>query len=784
MDTATAPQVIPTVAYRVYVQTADDEWGPEQLAVRTVEVHEAISRPYEISVELLTREVDLELEALLGARFELEIQRGESLRRFPGLVVGVRYIQTASGHLRFELQAAPALAVLAHSFRSRVFQDQSVPQIVKAVVEEGVSAFDRRVDIELLQRAYAPRDYCTQYREADLQFVQRILAEEGIAYVFETAGETETLVLVDGNAGFRPIDVETYGGGEGRPLPLVPLIGEQQDEASTQSVQYLDRIRTLGTRKWSVAAWDWKSGTLARLRQDVELEQPGTGAWGESRQLSPRRLFEAQQGTGPHLDDVARRVEHVSDRDRRATFGVRGSGNVIEFGAGTTFELTGHVRPELDEAYLLLHVTHRGDCPDVEPQAAGGGAAGPQYDNEFRAQPLHLAFRPPLFSRPRIQGAHTAVVVGPRHEEIHTDGLGRVRIRMLWDDDSAPDVGSCWVRVSQAWAGAGWGTLFVPRIGMEVVVTFLGGDPDRPIVTGCLYHGAHDPPWSLPGDKTCSGIRTRSSPGGEGHNELRFDDAADREQVYLHAQRNLDEVVRSCHSTRVGLDRTLEIGRDRTTTVKGVERVLIEGDRHSHLESHHVETVKGTHTLHVTGEKASLENGKVGAARFIDGEYLLEVRDKITIRCQSSVIELRPDGISISAPSISVACPPAAGGPAPTTFELTDERVELHSPDVAVKSQASLLRMRDETLMHSDKEVHLLGDGAQVRLAGEALTKGKNVRLQADDEVRLTGKQGHLRAQSVKVVGERSADLESTTKVSVGVGASKAVFDSAGTKIN
>lgn len=782
--------VIETVQYRVWIRTEEAELGPEKLTVRTVQVVEVLSEPYRVTVELLTQDYALDIEGLLGARFELEIMRGEHLRRVPGVVVQTQYIGTSSHALAFELEASPALALLEHSFRSRVFQDMSVPDIVSAVAREAFEPLGRAIQIDFLQQSYPPRDYCTQHAESDLAFVLRILSEEGIAFAFDTAGDTETMVLVDDNAAYRPFDVDGFEG-TGAPATAVPLVGTQQEEASTQSVQYLDRLRRVGTKTWRVSAWDWKSGSPSLLEQRLGSdEDEPLATFGEHRELTTRRLFEGERSDGPHLDDTHKRVGVLAQRAGQCTWSTRGVGNVVEFAAGSTFELTGHANTELDGGYLLTKVTLRGDCPDVEPGASG--SAQPQYQNEFECQPLRVPFRPERIGRPRMHGPQMARVIGPGKDEIHCDALGRIRIRMLWDEDSPADASSCWVRVVQSWAGDGFGTMFIPRVGMEVLVTFLDGNPDRPVVTGCLYNGSNAPPWTLPEHQTRSGIRTRSTPEDDGHNELRFEDSAGHEQVYLHAQRNLDEVVRANQSTRVGGSRTLEIGKDRTTEIKGEEKTTIEGDRNEFLKSHHLEVVDGTHTLHVNGKPT--EAGHRGAARFITGEYKLDVTEKITIKCGASLIELKPDGISIAAPAVSLAI---AGAPAAaptfgsaaslagpqTKLDLLPDMLKMESTAVTADTGQSKLELHHGAALTTDTAVTVQSPKGYVRLDTDASIGGMNVNVEAELNATMKGTEARIEGTQTKIDGSAQVNVTGG-RVHIDGGGGTADFQMGTVKIN
>jgi type VI secretion system secreted protein VgrG len=267
---------------------------------------------------------------------------------------------------------------------------------------------------------------------------------------------------------------------------------------------------------------------------------------------------------------------------------------VIEFIPGRTFALIGHPQAALDREHMLVRVTHRGEMPEEDMFAQAAGDRGSRYINEFECVERDVRWRPePTLVKPRAPGLQTAIVVGPESEEIHTDEHGRIKVRFHWDRVSPfDDTASCWIRVAQRWSGPGWGAMILPRVGMEVLVEFIDGDPDRPVVTGCVYNGHNRPPYPLPDDKTKSTLKSDSSPGGGGFNEIRFEDAKGNEELYIHAQRDMkSEVVRDAggeigrddaakigrhQNHQVGVDRTSKVGNNETCSV-GVDQTLSVG---------------------------------------------------------------------------------------------------------------------------------------------------------------------------------------------------------------
>jgi type VI secretion system secreted protein VgrG len=287
-----------------------------------------------------------------------------------------------------------------------------------------------------------------------------------------------------------------------------------------------------------------------------------------------------------------------------------GTGLVTGFTAGQTFELAGHGVGDLDQKYILLRVEHVGEAHE----SMGGGAGdllGREYSNQFECQPVSQPFRPPLtVPRPRIAGMETAIVVGAGGEEIHTDATGRIKVQFHWDRlGKSDDKSSCWIRVAQNWGGAGWGFSFVPRVGMEVLVAFLDGDPDRPMVVGCVNNGALPTVYDLPGSKTKSGIRTNSSPGGGGFNELTFEDAAGGEQIFMQAQKDLQITVKAAKSQSVGATETLSVGSDRSRTIGGNQTLTVTGNDDNTINASQTHTIAANRTETIGGNQTESVGG-------------------------------------------------------------------------------------------------------------------------------------------------------------------------------
>jgi len=452
--------------------------------------------------------------------------------------------------------------------------------------------------------------------------------------------------------------------------------------------------------------------------------------------------------------------------ERRVAADVVGSGrsNAIALGPGlhTTVVLgTGEV-----VEILITAVVHEGDCPEVELGAAAS-SSGPNYTNTFECQPLDVPYRPQrTTARPRIHSLHTAVVVGPPDEEIHTDEHGRIRVRMHWDRSTTADAeASCWLRVAQSWAGQGWGSMFIPRVGMEVLVAFLDGDPNRPICVGCVYNGAHRPPYDLPSARTKSTIRTQSTPGGDGHNELTFDDAAGAERVYIRAKRDLHAHALHDLNTKVDAAESRRVGGHRHTEVGADDVLHVRKDEVRHVDGAQELQVGGSVAVQIGGGPA-LGDAVVASpgmsVSIVSGGYRLTAPQRIELVCGPSAILMTPAGITITGPTaVSLVCGGAMVALAPGAVSLAAPALSIAAPgaSLGLGSTATLASAGGVKLECGD-ECELPLNGRATIMAGEVLidagtrfvAMASKIELDGSDEaimrsdglVRLAGPSGSV----------------------------------------
>ena len=476
--------------------------GDDVLLLRRMTASEELGRPFEFELQLLSEDHDIELGEVLGEHLSVRLDLPNDRQRyFDGLVTSFAHVGVSRSHAVYHATLRPWPWLLAHAANCRIFQDKTVPDIVKEVFRDhGFSDFEER-----LSETYRTWEYCVQYRETDFDFVSRLLEREGIYYFFEHDKAKHTLVLADSYSAHAPAD--GYGSVPYRP-PDDAIVDEREIvhdwrvEKRVQSSTYVSSDFDFEKPRSKLEV----KATIERQDQAPELEvYDYPGAYSE-------------KGAGESLSKV--RIEELQARYERAF----GCTNARGLAAGRLFELEDHPRGDQNREYLIVAAVNEVEANGFE---SGGGGTKAVLSCRFEALDSREAFRAERTTpRPVVRGPQTAVVTGKSGEEIWTDEYGRVKVKFHWDRAGKGDeTSSCWVRVAQFWAGKKFGGLCIPRIGQEVIVEFLEGDPDRPIVTGAVYNGDHMPPFALPGDATQSGIRTRSSKDGaeKSGNEIRFE---------------------------------------------------------------------------------------------------------------------------------------------------------------------------------------------------------------------------------------------------------------------
>ena len=524
---------------------------PAPLAVTQLRGREAISELYRYQL-VIGSPTTVDLSKLVGHAAVVAIRRDGTVRQIHGVVQQLRELDRGKNHVLLDALLVPRHWLLTQRIDCRIYQEMTVPEIVVAVLEEaGFSQADGDYALRL-EGSYPIRHYSVQYRESDWDFINRLLEEEGIIYHFEQADDRATLVLADAPAAHG--EVAQPSTIDHRPTMAGGRAGEH-----VLRFHFCERIRP----------------DRVTLR-DYDFTKPGF-LLESSVAFNAASALEVYDYPGdyqdPALGDQLARIRLEQWRASSRT--AEGKSHCAQFAAGQRFTLNQHETPRYNADYLLTEVEHQGS----EPLPGEADDVQTVYENRFECVPAATPYRVERRTpKPAIYGVQSAIVTGSG--EIHTDEHGRVKVQFHWDRRGGHDShSSCWLRVGQIAAGAGFGGIHIPRVGEEVLVSFVDGDPDRPIVVGRVYHGTNRPPFGLPGQKTQSGLKSNSTPGGGGSNELRFEDSAGGEQVYLHAQKDWVIAVENDKSQTIGHDETLSVTHDRSRSIGHDEHTSVANDQ-------------------------------------------------------------------------------------------------------------------------------------------------------------------------------------------------------------
>ncbi|WP_420916259.1 type VI secretion system tip protein VgrG [Pectobacterium carotovorum] len=533
-------------------------------AVVDFRLDEGLNRPFSLSLSLASALPDVDFGAVLDQPCELMIwYEGELKRRVSGIVSGFTQGDTGFRRTRYQLEVRPALWRLGLRTNARIFQAQKPEAIIGALLEEaGITDY-----AFALRNEHAVREYCVQYRESDLAFITRLAAEEGMYFFHEYEEGKHRVVFADDAGALTKgpelfFNLATQGLSEGEYV---------------RRFHYAERVST----------------------SDVELKDYSfkTPAYGLSHKKMSGEL-EHQRESYQHYDYPGRYKQDPSgkafsgyllDALRSGAVTSEGESNCAGLMPGNTFTLTEHPNATLNAVWQTVSVTHVGQQPQALEEESGGEPT--TMSNSFAVVKSTTTWRAAMPYKPMVDGPQIATVVGPTGEEIYCDQYGRVKLQFPWDRYGASnDQSSCWVRVSQGWAGGQYGMIAIPRIGHEVIVSFLEGDPDQPIVTGRTFHATNRPPYDLPAHKTRTVLRTETHQG-EGFNELRFEDQAGQEEIYIHGQKNLNAVIENDVVWHIKHDAHTDIDNERVIRIKANDHLTVENEKRDHIKGEHSLTV-------------------------------------------------------------------------------------------------------------------------------------------------------------------------------------------------
>ncbi len=604
----------------------------DELRVLKIEGEEAISTPYRFVIDIVSESFDLTSDLFLEKAGVLTlVDDGLDNRLIHGEVIQFQQQGHGDRFANYRLVLAPKCLFMVFNENYRIFQDKSVPTILKQVLGgAGISGYNVKF---ALSSNYPKRNYCVQYGETDLAFVERLMSEEGMFYFFDHYLDHHCMVISDKNAVFGSIQGTSS-------IPFHAKTGMAQPADSIYSYIHRESISN-----HSVMLGDYT---------------PNNPQLALSHHANPKGELEDYRFPGNFRVPAEGKRYAQIQLEATCVNAVTGKGQTqcVRLNPGHLFDMKQHLTQSFNRKYLLTKIKHDG----TQPQSLEEGASnrGTEYQATFETMPNDTPFRVPMNEKPTAYDHQTALVVGPAGEEIYTDNMGRVKVQFHWDrEGQMNEKSSCWIRVAQGFAGNGYGSVVLPRIGQEVIVAFERGDPDKPVITGSAYNAANPVPESLPFNKTRTVFRSNSSPGGGGHNELRIDDKKGKEQVYLHAEKDMDlrikndlkqhiqkdqhHIITKQHNENIGKDKHLNVSGNSNLEVGDSLSIKVGKDLHIKSGNNHIQQAQQTHL-------------KAATKLVVDGGMSL------TVKGGGGTLFLSPAGVSITGPIVRINSGGGGGG--------------------------------------------------------------------------------------------------------------------------
>ncbi len=638
------------------------------LLIKRIRCREGLNQLFRIELEMLHEEAvegfeptvidpkDLLGNPMIIAAIQGQASETKTERYFHGICVNFTQGSRNPRFSEYRAELVPQVWLLTQISQSRIFQNKSVPDILREVLK----GFE--FDVEL-QGTFEPRNYCVQYRESDWDFASRLMEEEGIYYYFEHTTDNHRLILANTPTSHRPCPS----------LSTVTYALERSELAD----QWIPSIRSWrADNKLRSGKYELRDFNFQLPNKSLEVEHLSRFDWGGNKKLEnydwPGGYAKRFDGISQDGGEQASELNKIFS-DHQRTVDIRqeeidvayktkyGTADCCSLTAGFKFKMVDHPIDDNNINHILVSTQHEAV---QSPAYISDAAVSNAYAVSFVCIPHgagHAPFRPPRKTpKPVVLGSQTAFVTGPSGEEIFTDKYGRVKVHFHWDREGAMNArSSCWLRVAHIWAGSGWGSMFIPRIGMEVLVHFLEGDPDQPIIAGCVYNPSNMPPYTLPEHKTRSTIKSDSTTGGGGFNEFRIEDKRGSEQIFIHAQKNEDiRVEADCFET-IGGDRHLTVGKNQLEMIKGDQHLEVKGDK--------MEKVGGSLSLTVGGSV----NKKIGPKYAVEAaqeihlkagmKVVIEAGVQLTLKGAGGFVDIGPAGVTIQGTMVLINSGGAAG---------------------------------------------------------------------------------------------------------------------------
>jgi type VI secretion system secreted protein VgrG len=649
--------------------------GESALSVRRISVHEGMSRLFNVSVIARIEDPSVNLEAIVGKPAALRAQTGfayaTGTRVWAGICSFAEQIQGVTPQpgekplSTYFFRIVPSAWLMTQRQGFRVYQHLSIPDIVDKLLSEWSIDPVWKID----RGTYPKLEYKVQYGETDYAFMCRLLEEAGIAFAFPDDDNGSKITLYDKPQSAAP---------RGSSVHYVDNPSQSAEREFVTSVRLSHEVRP---GAWTLRDYDFRNPSFSLLTEAKKAPSPEDVL--EQYHYKPGSMLieGGRGGATPVADDqaVARyeqkygkeRSQRSLEADRMGKRTISFDTNCIDLAPGVVFGIDNHPHAELSEKLLVTELTL-------------DHTVGEEWHMHARAVFAKDPYRPAMITpKPTVHGVQTAMVVGPKGQEIHTDEFGRVRTQFPWDREGKSDEhSSCWMRVSQGWSGTGFGMINIPRIGQEVLVGFLDGDPDNPIVVGRVFNAVQQVPYKLPENKTVSGWKTNSSPGGEGYNEIKLEDKKNLELFYVQAQRNLDKLVKNDETERTLRHHKQTIVGNQDIVVKQVKKELVEMDEHLHVKGERKQKIDASTSLTVgkdqdekVGQKHALEAGKEIHLK-AGQNVVIEAGTRLTVKGPGGFIDIHAGGIDIVGTLVKINSGGSAGsgsGAAPKTPEDAEE---------------------------------------------------------------------------------------------------------------
>ena len=668
--------------FALQIPSLDDE-----VRVVAFRYQAAIATPFECVVELASERRDLPLDKLLGKSAVLTLFDERHPRYIHGEMVQLAQGPIGKRFTSYQITLRPKIALLAMRSGMRIFQDRTAQEIVTQVLQEA-GLPDDQVRWQNQARPSA-REYCVQYRETDLQFISRLLEEEGLFYFFEHGLAGHILVIADHNRAFQPMPGEAG-------LPYRARSGMVSGEESVYEFHAQQQLQSgaIVLRDYGFQKPANRLETKAEARDFPQLQHyryPG-----HFQDNGQGRAYVQAQLQGHQVQSECYELES----------------DCLRLALGCRFGLKQHGTQGFNQEYVVTALTVEGKQPQVLEE--GASEEGSRFAVQARVIPASENYRPELqHPRPRISGVQTAFVTGPKGEEIYTDQYGRIKVQFHWDREGKRDENSsCWLRVSQAWAGNQWGAQSLPRIGQEVIVSFLNGDPDSPLVTGSLYNAATQQPYNLPANKTRTTFKSQSSPGAGGYNELRIEDKKGSEQLFIHGQKDVDLYVKNDRMESIDHDRHRivtaaameKVGKDYSNKT-GANRNIKVGQTLSQNVGGNVNQKAGQNWLEKTGADYSLKAGT---------SVVLDAGMSVTLKAGGGTIVLNPGGVAITGTMVRINSGGGAGSAksASPTSPKAPKPVDPGKPGSAIPALGASARFKQQPVEFDESKGKEVDEGA------------------------------------------------------------------------